>query len=91
MRSLRDLDAASLRLRDVGNVLLNDSVGDADVRAVVFELVNRAALSDAIEQVNLLVRPTDESYFARATSAVWDDAIPAEDCLFRRSRPLIPG
>lgn len=64
MRSLRDLDAASIRLRDVGNVLLDDNVGDADVRAVVFALVDRASLSDAIEQVNLLARPTDESYFA---------------------------
>src|SRR3546814_9933448 len=33
MRSLRDLDAASLRLRDVGAVLLDDSIGDTEVRA----------------------------------------------------------
>jgi TnpA family transposase len=63
MRSLRDLDAASLRLRDVGAVLLDDSISDNEVRAAVFALVDRAALTDAVAQVNLLARPTDESYF----------------------------
>jgi TnpA family transposase len=63
MRSLRDLDAASLRLRDVGAVLLDDSISDKEVRAAVFALVDRAALTDAVAQVNLLARPTDESYF----------------------------
>ncbi len=63
MRSLRDLDAASLRLRDVGTVLLDDSIDDAKVRAAVFALVDRSALTDAVAQVNLLARPNDESYF----------------------------
>lgn len=63
IRSLRDLDAASLRLRDVGAVLLDDSISDTEVRAAVFALVDRAALTDAVAQVNLLARPTDESYF----------------------------
>src|SRR3546814_11793541 len=64
MLSLLDLDAASLRLRDVGAVLLDDSIGDTEVRAAVFALVDRAALTEAVAQVNLLARPTDESYFA---------------------------
>ncbi len=63
MRSLRDLDSASLRLRDVGAVLLDDSISDTEVRAAVFALVDRATLKDAVAQVNLLARPTDESYF----------------------------
>jgi len=63
MRSLRDLDAASLRLRDAGVVLLDDSISDAQVRAAVFALVDRTALTDAVAQVNLLARPNDESYF----------------------------
>ena len=64
MRSLRDLDAASLRLRDVGAVLLDEGISDAGVRAAVFAVVDRAALSNAVEQVNLLARPSDDSYFA---------------------------
>ncbi len=63
MRSLRDLDAASLRLRDVGTVLLDDSISDMEVRAAVFALVDRAALTDAVAQVDLLARPIDDSYF----------------------------
>src|SRR3546814_3089674 len=63
MRSLRDPDAASLRLRDVGAVLLDDSIVDTEVRAAVFALVDRAALTEAVAQVNLLARPTQESYF----------------------------
>lgn len=51
MRSLRDLDAASLKLRDVGAVVLDDSIGDAEVRAAVFAVVDRAALADAVDQV----------------------------------------
>jgi hypothetical protein len=33
------------------------------VRAAVFALIDRAALTDAVAQVNILARPTDESYF----------------------------
>src|SRR3546814_7883061 len=32
-------------------------------RSAVFALVDRAALTEAVAQVNLLARPTDESYF----------------------------
>jgi hypothetical protein len=63
-----DLDAASLRLRDVGAVLLDDSIGDTEVRAAVFALVDRAALTEAVAQVNLLARPTDESYLSSCAS-----------------------
>src|SRR3546814_19676819 len=60
MRSLRDLDAASLRLRAVGAVLLDDSIGATEVRAAVFALVDRAALTDAGAPVNLPARPTPQ-------------------------------
>lgn len=64
MRSLRDFDVASLRLRDAGAVLLDESISDAEVRAAVFAIVDRTALSNAVDQVNLLARPSDDSYFA---------------------------
>lgn len=35
----------------------------AEVRAAVFAIVDRAALSNAVDQVNLLARPSDDSYF----------------------------
>ena len=102
MRSLRDLDAASLRLRDAGVVLLDDSISDAQVRAAVFALVDRTALTDAVAQVNLLAERRE--LFCRVAPAGRDDALSAEDAgsarscsrarrtaAARRGRPLAKG
>ena len=63
MRSLRDLDAAALQLRDVGNVVLDETTPDAEVRRAVFALMDREALSAAVERVGVLAEPQDETYF----------------------------
>ena len=63
MRSLRDLDAAALKLRAVGSVLLDEATIDADVRAVVFALVDPTALAAAIERIGTLAKPVDDIYF----------------------------
>lgn len=55
MRSLRDLDAAALKLRDAGAVLLDEATPDAEVRAAAFAIVDRDAA---------LARPDDDIYFA---------------------------
>ena len=62
-RSLRDLDAAALKLRDAGVVLLNDATPDAEVRAAVFALVRRDLFAAAVEQVTQLAEPTDDTFF----------------------------
>lgn len=64
MRSLRDLDAAALRLRDAGGVLLDATTPDVEVRAAVFAIVDRDALAAAVERVGALARPHDDTYFA---------------------------
>src|SRR3954447_19265049 len=64
LRSLRDLDAAALRLRDVGNVLLDEATPDQEVRAAVFALIGRDALSAAVERIGALAEPHDDTYFA---------------------------
>jgi hypothetical protein len=38
LRSLRDLDAAALKLRDAGGVILDQATPDAEVRAAVFAI-----------------------------------------------------
>ena len=43
LRSLCDLDAAALKLRDAGGVILGQATPDAEVRAVVFALIGRDA------------------------------------------------
>jgi TnpA family transposase len=63
MRTLRDLDAAALKLRDVGAVLLDKATPDAKVRAAAFAIVDREALATAVERVAALARPDDDIYF----------------------------
>ncbi len=63
MQSLRDLDAAALKLRAASAVLLDDSTVDADVRAAVFALVAPDALAAEIERIGALVQPVDDMYF----------------------------
>ena len=64
LRSLRDLDAAALRLRDVAKMVLDDGTPDEDLRAAIFALVGRDALSAAVERVGALAKPQDDTYFA---------------------------
>ncbi|HKM84158.1 MAG TPA: Tn3 family transposase [Candidatus Acidoferrum sp.] len=63
LRSLRDLDAAALKLRDAGGVILDQATPDAEVRAVVFALIGRDALVSALERVGALAEPHDDTYF----------------------------
>jgi TnpA family transposase len=61
LRSLRDLDAAALLLRDACCFLLEDAVPDAEVRAAVFAAVPRAQLADAMVEVETLAVPENHS------------------------------
>ena len=64
LRSLRDLDAAALKLRDAGAVILDAATPDTDVRAAVLALVSRDALAAAVERVGRLAEPPDDTFFA---------------------------
>jgi hypothetical protein len=61
--SIRDLDAAALKLKQVCAVLLDDTTSNAQVRPVVFNLVSRTELAEAIGQIDSLARPHDDQYF----------------------------
>ncbi len=63
LRSLRDLDMAALKLRDMGIVVLDETTPDNKVRATIFELIGRDVLSAAVERVGVLAEPKDETYF----------------------------
>ena len=63
LRSLRDLDAAALRLRDAGVVILDETMPDDAVRAAVLGLVSRDALASAVERVTRLAEPEDDTFF----------------------------
>ncbi len=64
LRTIRDLDAAALRLHRVGGVLMDDAVEDDAVRQAVFAAVPREALAEAMALITALVRPPGDLYFA---------------------------
>jgi TnpA family transposase len=63
LRTIRDLDAAALKLRQAGAVLMDDTVADGAVREAAFAVVPREAFAAALDQIDLLIRPTGDLYF----------------------------
>ena len=64
LRTIRDLDAAALQLRRAGGVLMDDTVKDNAVRKAAFAIVPRTMLAAALEQIDAIVRPPGDLYFA---------------------------
>ena len=62
LRTIRDLDAAALQLRQAGGVLMDDTVEDGAVREAAFAVVPRAAFAAALEQIDAIVRPPGDLY-----------------------------
>ncbi|NKD56106.1 Tn3 family transposase, partial [Haematospirillum sp. H4485] len=63
LRSLRDLDAAALKLRDAAIVLLDPETPDDAVRTAIFQLVDIDSLAAAIDRIGELAKPHDDTYF----------------------------
>ena len=61
--SIRDLDAAALKLKQACAVLLDDTTPNAGVRPAVFSLVSRVELAEAVARIDSLARPHDDQYF----------------------------
>jgi hypothetical protein len=61
LRSLRDLDAAALTLREACRFLLEEDLPDAEVRAAAFAAVPRAQVATAMAEVDTLVTPEDHA------------------------------
>jgi hypothetical protein len=64
LRTIHDLDAAALQLREACEVLLNDACGDAQLRSAVFARVSKQCLTEAVARVGALARPLDDGYHA---------------------------
>jgi hypothetical protein len=58
--SIRDLDAAALKLRQACAIVLDEGTPDDAVRQAVFDLVSREA---AMARIESLARPQDDQYF----------------------------
>lgn len=61
--SIRDLDAAALKLKQACAVLLDEKTSHGGIRPAVFNLVTRAELAKAVALVESLARPHDDQYF----------------------------
>lgn len=63
LRTIRDLDAAALKLRRAGAVLMDDTIEDVAVRKTAFAVVPREAFAAALDQINSIVRPPGDLFF----------------------------
>ena len=63
LRTIRDLDAAALKLRRAGAVLMDEAVEDVAVRQAAFAIVSRDVFGAALEQIDTLIRPPGDLYF----------------------------
>jgi TnpA family transposase len=62
LRTLGDLDAAALQLRDVCAVLLDETCSSTRVRSLAFARVPRPRLAEAVALVESLARPPEDDY-----------------------------
>ena len=62
-RTIKDLDAAAVQLGQVCRVLLDPTLSDLEVRAVVFAFMKREDLEAAVRRVDSLVRPPEDMYY----------------------------
>ncbi len=79
LRTLKDLDAAAIKLGQACHLLLDQSVLDAEVRAAVFATFNREDLAAALAQVESLVRPPEDMYYKELQTS------------YRRVRRFLPS
>jgi TnpA family transposase len=63
LRTIKDLDCAAMQLSQVGRLVLNDELADADLRAAIFQAFKREELESALHQIDSLVRPPEDVYY----------------------------
>ena len=62
LRTLRDLDKASLKLGKACAMLLDQSINDVQIRRHIFKAIPEKQIHQAVEQVFSLARPYDDKY-----------------------------
>lgn len=63
LRSLKDLDQAAAVLASACQIVLDDALGDTELRDRLFARIPRTALTQAVENVSALIRPADNVYY----------------------------
>jgi TnpA family transposase len=62
LRTLHDLDAAALQLREACAVLLDETCSAARMRSLIFARVSKQQLAEAVALVEALARPPEDDY-----------------------------
>jgi hypothetical protein len=63
LRTLRDLDAAAIRLKDVVKIVIDPFCADRQVRATIFGQNSPDELEEAVAVVEALTRPPEDKYY----------------------------
>ncbi len=63
LRTIKDLDAAAMRLKEACAILLDPTCDDDRVRTEVFTRISKEQLAMAMAQVEALTRPPDDDYY----------------------------
>lgn len=61
LRTIKDLDAAARKLREVCTILLDEKISDNDMRTLVFSKIPKEELRTAIETVDNLTHSPDQT------------------------------
>jgi TnpA family transposase len=63
LRTIKDLDAAALRLGTACAVILDPNCEDKSVREVIFQLIPQEKLQASVSKVEELARPPEDDYY----------------------------
>lgn len=63
LRTLKDLDAAALKLSRVGRIILDENCDDSQVREQVWDGITKEQLTEVIVQVEKLARLPEDNYY----------------------------
>ena len=63
LRTIKDLDAAAIQLTQVCRLVLDPGLRDAELRAAIYQALERQELEAAVKQVDSLVRPPEDVYY----------------------------
>jgi TnpA family transposase len=63
LRTIKDLDAAALRLGAACRLILDPDIPDTELRTTIFTMTNYEDLEAAIGRVETLARPPDDIYY----------------------------
>ena len=63
LRTIHDLDAAAIQLKDVGKLVLNPACEDTELRMAIYKQIGKEQVERAVATIEALTRPEDDNYY----------------------------